>query len=147
MDQNNVHVPQQPVAPQPVQQPVAPQPVQQPVPVARPVTPPQNYAQPVNPGWQQPAPGYPARPEDSLPPQYKPLGAWAYFGYTILFSIPIVGFILLLVFSFSDANINRRNFARSYWCALLIVAIVTAVIALIALITGASLFNELRYLS
>ena len=28
--------------------------------------------------------------------QYKPLGAWAYFGYILLYSIPIVGLIFLI---------------------------------------------------
>ena len=41
--------------------------------------------------------------------KYKPLSPWAYFGYNILFSIPIIGFILLIVFSFSNDNINRKT--------------------------------------
>ena len=44
---------------------------------------------------------------------YKPLSPWAYYGYNILFSIPVIGFILLIVFSFSNDNINIRNNARS----------------------------------
>ena len=28
-----------------------------------------------------------------LPSQYRPIGAWGYFGYSLLFSIPLVGFI------------------------------------------------------
>jgi len=79
---------------------------------------------------------------NSLPPQYRPLGAWAYFGYTLLFSIPIVGFILLIVFSCSSANINRRNFARSYWCMLVLAA---AVILIASLISGAFIFEMLRF--
>ena len=59
---------------------------------------------------------------NNLPSQYRPLGAWAYFGYMILFSIPVIGFILLIVFSFNNSNINRRNFARSYWCIFLLIA-------------------------
>ena len=66
-----------------------------------------------------------------LPEKYKPLGAWAYFGYSLLFCIPIVGLILLIVYSFSDKNINRRNFARSYWVAILIVLIVSIVLGII----------------
>lgn len=50
------------------------------------------------------------------PDVFKPLSPWAYFGLSILFSLPVVGFIFLIIFSVSDANINRRNFARSYWC-------------------------------
>lgn len=64
--------------------------------------------------------------------EYKPIGMWGYFGYEILFSIPIVGFILLIVFSFGGTvNKNLKNFARSYFCFLILVAIFAAVIAVI----------------
>ena len=59
-----------------------------------------------------------------IPEKYKPLSAWAYFGYSILFSIPILGFIFLVVFSFSGTNINRRSFARSYFCIYIVIGIV-----------------------
>ena len=75
---------------------------------------------------------------DRLPAQYRPLSAWAYFGYSLLFAIPLIGLIINLVFCFSDENINRRNFARSMWCALLISLVIALVIAVIALLTGAS---------
>ena len=56
-----------------------------------------------------------------IPYEYKPITMWGYFGYQILFSIPIVGFILLLIFALGGtANINVRNFARSYFCWLII---------------------------
>ena len=67
---------------------------------------------------------------NDLPPQYRPLGAWSYFGYTILFSIPVVGFIFLIIFSISGANINRRNFARSYWCILVVAAVIILILAI-----------------
>lgn len=69
---------------------------------------------------------------NQLPANLRPLSPWAYFGYTILFSIPVVGFILTIVFALDNSNINRRNFARSYFCVLAIVLI----IFLISLITG-----------
>ena len=50
---------------------------------------------------------------DSLPNEYRPLGAWAYFGYTLLFSLPFVGLILAIVFSFNEENLHRKSFARS----------------------------------
>lgn len=56
--------------------------------------------------------------------RYRPLTAWAYVGYTLLFAIPVIGFILLIVFSFSSGNINRRSFARSFWCFMLLGVIV-----------------------
>lgn len=71
---------------------------------------------------------------NQIPEQYRPLSPWAYFGYGILFAIPLVGFICLIVFSINDKNINRRNYARSYWCVLIL-----AVILLVILIaTGAT---------
>ena len=68
---------------------------------------------------------------NNIPSNYKPLSPWAYFGYNILFSIPIVGFILLIVFSFDNSNINRRNYARSFWCAILIVVIIIIFIGIL----------------
>ena len=67
---------------------------------------------------------------NNIPSNYKPLSAWAYFGYQLLFAIPLVGFILLIVFSFNDENINRRNFARSYFCSLLIGTIIVVIMFL-----------------
>ena len=58
--------------------------------------------------------------QNEAAPQYRPLGAWEYFGLTILYAIPVIGFIFLLVFTFSGGNINRRNFTRSYWCWILV---------------------------
>ncbi len=57
------------------------------------------------------------------PNQYRPLGAWAYVGLSILYAIPIVGWVFLIIFTFSGGNINRRSFTRSYWCWLLLVII------------------------
>lgn len=54
--------------------------------------------------------------QSELPSQFRPLSAWSYFGLAILYTVPILGLIFLLIHTFSDKNINRRNFARSYWC-------------------------------
>ena len=72
-----------------------------------------------------------------MPPQPKLLGPWAYFGLQILFSIPLVGFICLIVFSLDDSNLNRRNFARSYWCGLIISLVLIIAIVVLILATGA----------
>ena len=96
-------------------------------------------------GYQQPPQYQPPAPQPVDPdtytgdPKFKPLGAWAYFGYSLLFSLPVAGFILLIVFSFNDDNINRRNFARSHWCALLIGAIVGVLTFILFLVLGISL--------
>ena len=69
--------------------------------------------------------------ENNIPEEYKPISMWGYFGYEILFSIPLVGFILILVFSFGGTtNKNLKNFARSYFC-FLIVAVILIVIGVI----------------
>ncbi len=61
----------------------------------------------------------------------RPLSPWEYFGYSILFNIPFIGFILLIVFSIDDSNINRRNYARSFWCIYVLVLIILVILLLI----------------
>ena len=70
--------------------------------------------------------------------KYAPLSPWAYFGLTILFQIPVIGLIFLIIFSISGKNINRRNFARSYWCVLVLVLIIIAVYVIVAASAGAT---------
>ena len=58
---------------------------------------------------------------NNIPIEYKPISAWGYFGYQLLFAVPLVGLILLIVFSLGGTrNINLRNFARSYFCIYLL---------------------------
>ncbi len=83
--------------------------------------------------------------EDNIPEKYSPLKAWTYFWLKVLFGVPIVGLIFLIIFTFNDSNINRRNFARSQWCALIILAIVIAIFAVIFAVSGASLFALFNY--
>ncbi len=72
----------------------------------------------------------------NVPPELKPISMWGYFGYMILFAIPVVGIILLLVFSFGGTrNINLRNFARSYFCLLIIALILAAILVLTGAVT------------
>lgn len=55
---------------------------------------------------------------------YTPIGMWGYFGYNILFLIPLIGFILMLIFSFGGTNnVNLRNYARSQFCWLIILVV------------------------
>lgn len=60
--------------------------------------------------------------------QFRPLSPWSYFWYSVLFALPVIGLISLLVFSFNSTNINRRNFARSFWCAILMAILVALII-------------------
>ena len=68
---------------------------------------------------------------NNIPNEYKPLSPWAYVGYNLLFSIPLVGFIMMIVFAFDSSNINRRNYARSFFCAMLIGIIIAIVLMII----------------
>lgn len=62
--------------------------------------------------------------------KYRPLSPWAYFGYQILFSIPVIGIITLIFYALSDSNINRRNFARSYFCIYILIFILIIICAI-----------------
>ena len=64
----------------------------------------------------------------NIPDEYRPISMWGYFGYSILFAIPIVGLVLIIVFSLGGTrNINVRNYARSYFCWLIIAIIILAI--------------------
>lgn len=68
-----------------------------------------------------------------IPEEYKPISMWGYFGYELLFSIPCIGLIVLIVLAVSAKNVNVKNFARSYFCFLIILGILVG----IAVATGA----------
>lgn len=81
---------------------------------------------------------------NNIPSEYRVLSPWAYFGYSILFAIPLIGFVLAIVFAFDNSNLNRRSFARSYFCGLLIAVIL---IVLFVVLVGAGMFafnNSMR---
>ncbi len=81
--------------------------------------------------------------QEYIPDEYKPISMWGYFGYQILFAIPLVGFILLLVFSFGGTrNVNLRNFARSYFCLTIVGLIIIGLILTSA--GGFAVFEALR---
>ena len=70
--------------------------------------------------------------EHNIPEEYKPISAWGYFGYNLLFGIPLVGFIFLCVFALGGTNnVNLRNYARSFFCALLLALIFAIIIGIL----------------
>lgn len=80
---------------------------------------------------------------ENIPEEYRPISMWGYFGYEILFSIPCVGLILLLVFSFGGTkNYNLRNFARSYFCYMIVVGILMVFLFLLSGSLGISMLNS-----
>lgn len=70
--------------------------------------------------------------QEKIPVEYRPLSPLAYFGYNILFLIPGLGLILIIVYSFSNSNIHRRNFARSY----ALVYVIGVILLLVLIFTG-----------
>lgn len=83
---------------------------------------------------------------NQIPAEYQPISMWGYFGYELLFSIPCIGFILLLVFAFGGTkNKNLQNFARSYFCLMIIVVIIVVIFTAIAYGTVASTINTSSY--
>ena len=68
--------------------------------------------------------------KENLPYEFQPISMWGYFGYQILFMIPIIGFIILIVFALGGTkNVNLKNFARSYFCVAIIILVVVLIIA------------------
>lgn len=55
-----------------------------------------------------------------IPEEYRPISMWGYFGYGILFSIPVLGWIFIIIFALTAQNHNLKNFARSQFCLMII---------------------------
>lgn len=52
--------------------------------------------------------------ENMLPDEYKPVSIGAYVGYSILFSLPLIGWIMVFVIGFSSSySKSLRNFAKA----------------------------------
>ena len=60
----------------------------------------------------------------------EPIGMWGFFGYEILFGLPVIGWIILIVMAIGARNVNVKNFARSKFCILIISLIICGIIAL-----------------
>ena len=72
-----------------------------------------------------------------LPENVRPISPWRYFGLSILYAIPILGFVVLVINSLSHSNnINVRNFSRSFFCGLVLVLIVVGIIMAITFAGG-----------
>lgn len=82
-----------------------------------------NYPISVQPIQTQPQYIY-IKDNNTVPPEYKPISAWGYFGYSLLFSLPFLGFIFLLCFALGSSNINVRNFATSHFCIYIIIFVI-----------------------
>ena len=64
---------------------------------------------------------------ENYDPSLKPITPWGYFGYELLFNIPVIGLIFLIVFALGAQNRNVKNFARGHFISLLLVIILCAI--------------------
>ena len=79
---------------------------------------------------------------DRISNNLHPMPFWAYFLYIVLFSIPVLGTILAMVFSLISNNIPRRNLARAYFGLFFFsVFLLIAAIVLFLNLTNQSLEN------
>ena len=90
--------------------------------------------------------------------QAEPTGKYAvastssFFWLTLLFSIPVIGFICSMIFGFTTENLNKKHYARSVilWniaaiAATLICAVIGMVICLFLGITVSDIISELGF--
>lgn len=82
----------------------------------------------------------------SIPKQYKPISAWGYVGWDILFSIPVVGLIILIVFACGGtSNINRKKYAQSKFCAFFLALLLSVISFLILYFVFGITFTPGKY--
>ena len=82
---------------------------------------------------------------NSIPSEYKPISPLGYVGYQLLFSIPIIGFIFLIVYAIGGTNnINVKNFARSYFVVMIIAFILIFILIFFFGITSPSTTNNIN---
>ena len=55
------------------------------------------------------------------------ISPWGYVGYSILWAIPVLGWLIWLFNCFSRKT-NKRNYARSLFCAFILSVIVSVVL-------------------
>ncbi|MHB1154964.1 MAG: zinc ribbon domain-containing protein [Eubacteriales bacterium] len=74
-------------------------------------------------------------PSDS---QYAYMSTWSYVGMMILFSLPIIGFILAIIWACDSNKINRRNYAR----AVLVIIAITIILSIVITVVGFVLLSD-----
>ena len=69
---------------------------------------------------------------------YAVMSTGAYIGFSILFCLPLVGWLICVIMAFVSKNLNRRNYAR----ALLIFMLIGLVVGVVLSVTSYFLFRE-----
>lgn len=96
------------------------------------------------------APAGPAAPQyhqaTEETPDVPALGFGSTLGTLVVFAIPLVGFIMMLVWSFSDTpDSARQRLARAYLVRTLIVAAIVALLFLLGALGVATVFRHAYY--
>lgn len=73
---------------------------------------------------------------ETIPEKYRPISAWGYFWYSVLFLIPVIGWICLTVFALNGYSINRRSFSRSYFIVFFFIVILVLAFEILCLVFG-----------
>ena len=81
--------------------------------------------------------------EKHLPKSYRPISGWGYFWRAVLYAIPVLGLICLFANALGSKNRNGRNFARAYFCALLI-ALIGAVAVVILTFVAPQIIQSIK---
>ncbi len=76
---------------------------------------------------------------EPLPEELRPLSPWAYFGYELLYALPVVGWVFLICHALAARNVNKRNFARSFF----VIYVLLAFLLLFLSCSGVSLLGGL----
>lgn len=119
--------------------PPAPQYAQTPPPNPPPPNPPSMpYGQPY-----EYAPYPNSYPPSAIENETAPMSTGSFLLHLFLFSIPFVGFVLELVFAFSQGNINRRNLARAYLLFQVIAIALSIFIAILIALLAAPYMNDI----
>ena len=98
----------------------------------------QTYAQP-QPAYNQPRHYNQAAGSGSGQAHHEPLGIGSYIWMFLLSAIPVIGFIVLLVWAFGGSvNLNKKNYAR----AILIMCVIGVALSVIVVISGGSVLGS-----
>lgn len=138
--------PVQPAVPETPVAPVAPAPapVQQVAPAPQQVYTQQQPAYDQMNNYAQPQGGVTVINQVASDNQEKLITPWGYIGYSFLFSIPLVGLILLFVWGFGGSSTrNLKNYCRAQLLMMLIVFVIWLVVIIISVITGAAILQGL----
>jgi len=68
----------------------------------------------------------------------RPLSTSEYFVTMLVLGLPVIGFVLMLVWSFGGGNLNRRNMCR----AVLIFAVISVGVFLLSMFSGMAVFSS-----